>query len=49
MKRVLGLGAAVVSATLLSSCRDAAAKDPPDKVAQHLATFDDLDFNVYSH
>ncbi|TMA30287.1 MAG: ester cyclase [Deltaproteobacteria bacterium] len=49
MKRVLGLGAAVLSVTLLSSCRDAAGKGSPDKVAQHLATFDDLDFNVYTH
>ena len=49
MKRVLGFGAALLSAAALSACKDAAAKGAPDKVAQHLVTFDDLDFNVYTH
>jgi len=33
----------------LSGCKDAAAKGSPDKVTQHLATFEHLDFNVYTH
>jgi len=49
MKRVFAFAAAVLAAAALSACKGADAKGAPDKVAQHLATFDDLDFNVYTH
>jgi hypothetical protein len=49
MKSLFALSAAVLLAAPLSGCKDAAAKGSPDNVTQHLATFDDLDFNVYTH
>src|SRR3989442_7561915 len=49
MKSLFALAAAALLAAPLSGCKDAAAKGSPEKVTQHLATFDDLDFNVYTH
>ncbi len=49
MRSLFAAFAAALLAVPLSSCRDAAAKGSPDKVAQHLAVFEDLDFNVYTH
>lgn len=40
---------ALLAATALSACSDASAKGGADQVAKHLATFDDLDFNVYTN
>ena len=49
MKQVFAFVVAVLAAAALSACEEARGKGAPDKVAQHLATFDDLDFNVYTH
>ena len=49
MKSLFAVAAAVLLSAPLSGCKDAAAKGSPDKVAQHLAIFEDLDFNVYTH
>ena len=49
MRQMFAFVVAVLAAAALSACEEARAKGAPDKVAQHLATFDDLDFNVYTH
>lgn len=49
MKSLFAPVVAALLAAPLSGCTNAAAKAAPDKVTEHLATFDDLDFNVYTH